>query len=99
MYGIYEDDELIYIGSTTKGLLTRLGGHYASQTLMGQYMKEKGRDQFTIKELRYCLTRDEMLTNERYLICHHQPKNNINGVIRGKRQGGDLRGSGGGQGD
>lgn len=77
VYGIYHSDTLVYIGATTKGLKTRLGGHYAHNLLISCFMHEKGRDSFTISSLKECDSRIDMINIEKQMIKTYQPLCNV----------------------
>ena len=82
VYGVFEGEELVYIGATTTTLLVRLGKLYSGYGAMGSYMREKGREQFTIRCLYSCKCKKTMFRNERELINRYKPKMNIKNTFK-----------------
>ena len=76
VYGIYEKDELLYIGATTNSLAVRLGKLYVEYGLLSHYMRSKSRELFSIRCLYQCKSKKTMLHNKKELITQLKPKMN-----------------------
>ena len=76
VYGIYEKEELIYIGATTNTLLVRLGKIYAEYGHLSDYMRSRNRELFTIRSLYCCKSKKTMLHNKKELIKNYKPRLN-----------------------
>jgi hypothetical protein len=83
VYEIYDkaSGNVVYVGSTTKGLGTRLGAHFASPSncMMAEWLSHKGRELVGIREVKMCDTRTDMLNTERTLIATGKYTHNMKG--------------------
>ena len=76
VYGIYEKEQLLYIGATTNTLLVRLGKLYSEYGHLSDYMRSKDKELFTIRSLYKCKSKKTMLHNKKELITQLKPKMN-----------------------